>query len=86
MCPSQLQLKKLLQQPKLARQAVKFWCCNTIGSKITSSGEVKHAACLNVSQEMSSMGMCKRIHVCESVRERERNLEYTKIADPPKQW
>jgi hypothetical protein len=43
---------------KLAKQAIEIWCCNIIGSKITSSGEVKHAACLNASQEMSSMGVC----------------------------
>jgi formate/nitrite transporter FocA (FNT family) len=57
---------------KLAKQAIKFWCCNIIGSKIT--------AWLNASQEMSSMGM----YVIQRERERERGSSNITTADPPK--
>jgi hypothetical protein len=33
----------------LAKQAIETWCCHIIGSKITSSVEVKRAAWLNAS-------------------------------------
>jgi hypothetical protein len=68
---------------KLAKQAIGIiWCCNIIGSKIASSGEVKDAASLNASQQMSSMGMCKHMCLCVCVCV----FEYNKIADPPKEW